>query len=48
MSIGQDASAAFPYEGTLYLVDAEGDIEPYSPRQGEKAEPETGRAAAGS
>ena len=31
VALGYDAEEAFPYEGTLYLVNAAGDIEPFVP-----------------
>lgn len=32
--LGHDAQEAFPHEGTLYLVDRNGEIEPFVPRDG--------------
>ena len=31
VAIGYDAEGAFPYEGTVYLVDRDGEIEPFVP-----------------
>ncbi|MDQ3092162.1 MAG: hypothetical protein M3R46_11005 [Actinomycetota bacterium] len=33
-ALGYEAHEAFPYEGTLYLVDAGGTIEPFVPAVG--------------
>jgi voltage-gated potassium channel Kch len=33
VTLGYDAHEAFPYEGTLYLVDDKGQIEPFVPRE---------------
>jgi hypothetical protein len=37
VTLGYDAHAAFPYEGTLYLVDGDGEIEPFVVREGRPA-----------
>jgi hypothetical protein len=37
VALGYDAREAFPYEGTLYLVDGRGEIEPFVVRHGEDA-----------
>jgi hypothetical protein len=29
VALGHDAEEGFPYEGTLYLVDRQGEIEPF-------------------
>ncbi len=31
VALGYDAREAFPYQGTLYLVDHRGEIEPFVP-----------------
>ena len=33
VALGYDAEEAFPYEGTLYLVNEAGDIEPFVPAE---------------
>jgi hypothetical protein len=48
MTLGYEAHSAFPYEGTMYLVDGEGDIQPFVPRHPEKAEVETPQPASSS
>ena len=48
MTFGSEAYSAFPYEGTLYLVDGEGEIHPFVPRSSERAEAETSQAASSS
>jgi hypothetical protein len=37
VTLGYDAQEAFPHEGTLYLVDDGGEIEPFVPREDERA-----------
>jgi hypothetical protein len=37
VALGYDAREAFPYEGTLYLVDGRGEIEPFVVRHGRDA-----------
>jgi hypothetical protein len=38
VTLGHDAEEAFPYEGTIYLVDDQGNIEPFGPRQGDESQ----------
>jgi voltage-gated potassium channel Kch len=35
-SLGREVTAAFPYEGTLFLVDGSGEIEPFEPAEHEQ------------
>src|SRR5215210_1451989 len=37
LTLGYEAEEAFPYEGTLYLVDDEGNIEAFVPREGDES-----------
>jgi TrkA-N domain len=42
-ALGYDAHEAFPYEGTLYLVDGDGQIEPFVTHDGGTSEPDAHR-----
>jgi Trk K+ transport system NAD-binding subunit len=46
VALGHDAQEGFPYEGTLYLVDREGNIEPFVPA--DAAQREHAQSAEGS
>jgi hypothetical protein len=48
MALGYEARSAFPYEGTLYLVDDEGHIQPFVAPYAEKEEAQTPQPASSS
>jgi hypothetical protein len=35
-ALGHDAHEAFPYNGTMFLVDTSGEIEPFAPSEGQE------------